>query len=147
MQHLFVFASEHIILISMWCLCLMILIFFSIKNIFLSANIINHIQAITLINQHQAVIVDTRDKAIFEQGHILNSINIPLNRVFCNHIDEIRQYKIFPIILILQHTYEYNECVKVILKCGFKDVYILKNCLDDWNLNHLPLVAKESYHK
>ncbi|QCI23622.1 rhodanese-like domain-containing protein [Buchnera aphidicola (Macrosiphoniella sanborni)] len=142
MKDLFFFASEHIILISIWFFCLMILIFFSIKNMFLTSNIINNIQAIKLINQDKAIIIDTRTAEIFQTGHILNSINIPLENIFLDDINEIRKYKMFSIILILKNTYEYNQCIKIFLKNGFKNVYILKNGLDDWNLNHLPLVVK-----
>ncbi|AEO07878.1 rhodanese-like domain-containing protein [Buchnera aphidicola] len=146
MQDLFLFISEHIVLVSFWFFCLIMLFFSSTKNIFIQSKIINNIQAIKLINEDKAIVFDTRTAEIFKTGHIINSINIPLENIFLGNVNQIKKYKIFPIILILNNTYEYNKCMKELLKHGFKNVYILKNGLYDWNLENLPLFVKKIDH-
>jgi len=116
-------------------------VFFITTSIFFKDKIINNIKAIKLINQDKAIIIDTRSSELFKEGHIINSINIPLKNIFSEDIAEIEKYKLFPVILILQDTYRDKKCIQKLLKNGFENVYILKNGLYDWDLNHLPLVT------
>ena len=116
------FISEHIILISIWFICLIAVIFFITKNLFLKSKIINNFQAIKLINQEQAIVVDTRSRKFFKEGHIINSINVPLKNIFLGEMREVQEYKCFPVILVLNETYRENKCIKEFLKHGFKDV-------------------------
>ncbi|QCI22517.1 rhodanese-like domain-containing protein [Buchnera aphidicola] len=143
MQNIAFFISEHIILFSIWLLCLIALISFVIKNIFLQSKIINNFQAIKLINKEKAIVIDTRSPESFKEGHIINSINIPLKNIFLGEIQEIQIYKFSPIILILYETYRDNSCIKEFFKHGFKHVYILNNGIYCWNADHLPLVTKD----
>ncbi|QCI17470.1 rhodanese-like domain-containing protein [Buchnera aphidicola (Acyrthosiphon lactucae)] len=143
MQDIVFFISEHIILITIWFFCLVLAIFFIIKNIFLKSKIISNFQAIKLINQNNAIIIDTRSPKFFEEGHIINSINIPLKDVFLGKIKEMQVDKFSPIILILNETYKDNKCIKEFFKHGFKHVYILKNGVYYWKADHLPLITKD----
>lgn len=143
MQDAVFFMSEHIVLISMWFFCLVAVFFFTTKNIFFKSKIINNLEAIKLINQDKATVIDTRSREFFKEGHIINSINIPLKNIFLGNLKEIQIYKLFPIILILNDTYRGDQCIKEFLKNGFKHVYILKNGIYYWNIDHLPLVTKD----
>ncbi|QIE01812.1 rhodanese-like domain-containing protein [Buchnera aphidicola] len=147
MQELFLFVSEHIILVSIWFICLTILIFSFTKHMFLKSIIINNIQAIQLIDKNKAIIIDTRTDEIFQTGHIFNSINIPLKNIFLGNLNQIKEFKKSPIILIINNSYEYNKCIKHFLKYGFNNIYILKNALNDWNCNHLPLFINNIHDK
>ncbi|AEO08420.1 putative rhodanese-related sulfurtransferase [Buchnera aphidicola str. Ak (Acyrthosiphon kondoi)] len=143
MQDLVFFISEHIILFSIWFFCLIGVVFFLAKNIFLKYKIINNFQAIKLINQEKAIVIDTRSSKHFKEGHIVNSINIPLQNIFSGNIKEIKIYKFSPIILVLNETYGDNKCINEFLKHGFKNIYILKNGIYYWNIDHLPLVTED----
>ncbi|QCO70634.1 rhodanese-like domain-containing protein [Buchnera aphidicola] len=143
MQNIVFFISEHIILFSIWLLCLIALISFVIKNIFLQSKTINNFQAIKLINKEKAVVIDTRSPEFFKEGHIINSINIPLKNIFLGEMQEIQTYKHTPIILVLNETYRDSACIKEFFKHGFKHIYILKNGIYYWNINHLPLTTKD----
>jgi rhodanese-related sulfurtransferase len=142
MQETMFFISENIILVSIWFFFLILVIFFTTRNIFLQAQLINNTQAINLINQDNAIIIDTRCADFFKKGHIVNSINIPLKNIFLGDFKEIEIYKSSPIILILNKTYKNNKCIKEFLKFGFNRIFILKNGIHCWNLDHLPLVTK-----
>ncbi|WAI11824.1 MAG: rhodanese-like domain-containing protein [Buchnera aphidicola (Macrosiphum albifrons)] len=143
MQNIVFFISEHIVLFSIWFLCLIVLISFLIKSIFLQSKTINNFQAIRLINKEKAVVIDTRAAEFFKEGHIINSINIPLKNIFLGEIQEIQRYKHSPIILVSNETYRDSACIKEFLKHGFKNVYILKNGIYYWNINHLPITTKD----
>jgi len=144
MQDILFFFSEHTILISIWLLLFIGVLFFITTSIFFKDKIINNITAIKLINQDKAIVIDTRSSELFKEGHIINSINIPLKNIFLGDFEEIEKYKLFPIILIIQDTYRDKKCIKNLLKSGFKRVYLLKNGIYYWNLDHLPLITTKN---
>ncbi len=143
MQDIVFFISEHLILSGIWLICLIIGIFLTINSIFFNSKVINNAQAIKLINQEHAIIIDTRPEECFKKGHIFNSINIPLKIIMSGKIKEIDACKSSPIILILNQKYGYNKYIKEFLRNGFNRLYILKNGIYYWNLDHLPLVIKD----
>ncbi|QIQ41671.1 MAG: rhodanese-like domain-containing protein [Buchnera aphidicola (Microlophium carnosum)] len=143
MQDAVFFIREHTILISIWFFFLIGVFFFIAKNIFLQSKTINNFQAIKLINQDKAIVIDTRSPEFFQEGHIINSINIPLKNILLGEMKEIQTYKLSPIILVLNETYKGNICIKQFFKQGFKYVYILKNGIYYWNTDHLPLIIKD----
>lgn len=143
MQNVVFFFSEHLILSSFWFFFLIASLFFIIKNISFRDKCINNVQAIKLINQKNAIVIDTRTEEIFKKGHIVNSINIPLRNIFLGNLKEIKIYKNFPIILILSEMNEYTDCMKEFLKYGFNRIYFLKNGIYCWTLDNLPLVIKD----
>jgi len=114
-----------------------------IKNLFLQCKFINNIEVIKLINKNNAIVIDTRSLELFKKGHIINSINIPLKNFCLKNIQAVDTYKSSPIILILNETYQYNNCIKECIKNGFHQIYIFKNGIYYWNLDHLPLVVKD----
>ncbi|AHG60312.1 rhodanese-like domain-containing protein [Buchnera aphidicola] len=143
MQDIVFFISENLILSSIWFFLLIIVILLIVKNFFLNFKFINNIQAIKLINKNNAIVIDTRSSKIFEKGHIVHSINIPLQKVSLKNINEIDLDKSFPIILIFHEVNEYNKYIREFIKSGFNDIFVLKNGIYNWNLDYLPLVTKE----
>ncbi|QCI15749.1 rhodanese-like domain-containing protein [Buchnera aphidicola] len=139
MQNIMFFINANTMLVSIWFFFLILVVFFTLKSFFLKAEIINTIKAIKLINQDNAIIIDTRSLDLFQKGHIINSINIPLDSIFLGSIKELEEYKLLPIILIIDQTQKYNKCAQEFLKHGFNRIYILKNGIYYWNIENLPL--------
>ncbi|MBZ2279932.1 rhodanese-like domain-containing protein, partial [Buchnera aphidicola] len=69
-------------------------------DFFYRVNIISIFQAIQLINEKKAIVLDTRSIRIFEKGHIVNSINISLCNIFNGNIKKLDLYQFDPIIII-----------------------------------------------
>jgi len=104
---------------------------------------IDNMQAIKLINYSRATVIDTRDQEIFKTGHIVNSVHFPLKTMFLEYLQDIQVYKMNPIILILNDMNDRHVCMNILSKQGFKDVYILKDGIYGWDINHLPLTNKD----
>lgn len=143
MQDIISFLKEHLILIILWFLSFFSALFLIFKKILFDKTVINNFQAIKLINKNNAIVIDTRSSEIFKKGHIINSINFPLKKIFLEDLKEIEIYKSFPIILILNEKYEYNNCMKILSKNQFNNVYFLKNGIYYWSLDHLPLIYED----
>lgn len=143
MQDVVFFFSEHLILSAFWFFFLISSLFLIIKSISLKDKFIGNIQAIKLINQKNAVVIDTRSEEIFKRGYIVNSIHFPLKNILLGNLKEIEAYKAFPIILILSDMNECTNCMKEFLKYGFNNVYFLNNGIYCWTLDNLPLITKD----
>ena len=90
------FASNHIILVSAFLVISALLI----HNLTLGApkGQIDPQGATELINREEAVVVDVRPVADYSQGHIIHSINIPMNG-FKNQLQQLQKHKERPVIV------------------------------------------------
>jgi rhodanese-related sulfurtransferase len=143
MQDIVFFLKEHSVLFVLWIVFLFFSLRFITKTYFSYNNMIDNIQAIKLINCSRATVIDTRDQEIFKTGHIVNSVHFPLKTMFLECLQDIQIYKINPIILILNDMNDRHVCMNILLKKGFKDVYILKDGIYGWDIDHLPLTTKD----
>lgn len=76
MQKFLIFVSEQWLLITMLCAAVASLAW--LENRRAGKSLTPHALT-TLINRDNAVVVDLRDKAEFEGGHIVDAVNVPFN--------------------------------------------------------------------
>lgn len=97
--------------------------------------------ATNLINRERAVLIDLRDNAAFENGHIVNSMSFPQADIM-NTVDKLKKYQDKPIILIEtgQHA---NLIGNKLRKQGFTKVYCLAGGLQTWTTAGLPLIKSQ----
>ena len=56
-------------------------------------------QLTQLVNQHEGIVVDLRDAADYRQGHIVDSLNLPLAKL-PERIAELERYRDKPVVLV-----------------------------------------------
>ena len=100
-------------------------------------------QAVTMINHNNAIIVDVRTDNEFQNGHILNAIHIPLG-LFESKIQELDAYKNRPIIASCQSGNRSGQALGLLKKRGFTDVYNLSGGILAWQNANLPLTTESS---
>ncbi|MCB1762525.1 MAG: rhodanese-like domain-containing protein [Gammaproteobacteria bacterium] len=99
-------------------------------------------QAIMLINQEEAVVVDVRPMADFSTGHIINSINLPINGLK-NQINRLEKYKSKPIIVACRSGAQSSSACKQLRKEGFEKVFNLRGGILAWQDANLPVSRKK----
>ena len=99
-------------------------------------------QAIMLINQEEAVVVDVRPMADFSTGHIINSINLPINGLK-NQINRLEKYKSNPIIVACRSGAQSSSACKQLRKEGFEKVFNLRGGILAWQDANLPVSRKK----
>lgn len=97
-------------------------------------------QVVSQINQQQAVVVDLRDSKEFQQGHIVNAINIPHAKLV-SRLDELQRYKSQPIVLVCKLGQHSGMAGKQLAAAGFEQVSRLKGGMAEWQSSQLPLVT------
>ena len=97
--------------------------------------------ATQLINREDAVVLDVRSDGEFNQGHIVNSVNIPQKSVQ-DQLSKLEKYRSRPIITACRTGQIAQGVGSVLRKNGFEQVYNLAGGLVAWEGANLPLVKK-----
>lgn len=100
-------------------------------------------QAVRLINQHDAVVLDIRDRPEFSQGHITGAINVPFNQIK-EQLDTLKKYKDKPIILVCKMGQHSGMVGKQLHQAGFDQVCRLFSGMSGWQADGLPIIKGEA---
>ncbi|MDM8558345.1 rhodanese-like domain-containing protein [Candidatus Parabeggiatoa sp. HSG14] len=103
-------------------------------------------QATLLINHDNAIVLDVREENEYTQGHILNSIHIPLNTL-SEKIARLEKYRNRPIIVNCMSGNRSAQACRTLKKNGFEDVHNLKGGIIAWQNASLPLTKGKNNSK
>ena len=145
MNNIMFFISNNLILSIIWFFLFSIIIFLTFNEFFLKAKLINSFYAIKLINEKNAKIIDTRSLELYNSGHIINAIHMPLKKISLQTIKDLNLSNIIPIIFIINSSENYNKYIKKFINCGVKNVYVLKNGMESWNIKNLPVITNDNH--
>ncbi|MCK5877097.1 MAG: rhodanese-like domain-containing protein [Candidatus Marithrix sp.] len=95
-------------------------------------------EAILLINHENAMILDVREDSEYSQGHILNSIHIPLSTL-PNKLGRLEKYRSKPIIASCRSGNRSGRACGILKKNGFENLHNLKGGIIAWQNASLPL--------
>jgi|GEM_PF-1457707 len=136
------FIKDHWILCTIAILIIIAIIYEEIKINLIKKVSLTPTEAITLINEGKAIMIDLRNPHLFATGYILGSINIPHN-IFEQEIMKLSSYKKYSIILIGIEKINFAEIKKILMKHGFiKDIFIMIGDIGSWKELGLPLMKK-----
>jgi rhodanese-related sulfurtransferase len=97
--------------------------------------------ATQLINREDAVVLDVRSDGEFNQGHIVNALNIPQKSIQ-EQLSKLGKYRNRPIIMACRNGQTASGVGSTLRKNGFEQVYSLAGGLVAWEGANLPLVKK-----
>lgn len=133
-MNFFVFIAQEWILVSV----LIVLVYFyywrerSKSGLPLSAH-----ETTLLLNKDAALIVDLREAADFRAGHIVNSLNIPYNKIITD-TSELASHKDKILILVDKLGQHAGTVGRKLGKEGFQ-VRRLSGGISEWQAQNLPL--------
>lgn len=102
---------------------------------------VSPVQATSLINHEEAILLDVREDNEFIEGHILNSLHIPAGRL-TTRIKEIEKYRNRSIIVVCRSGNRSARISSFLHKQGFSQVYNLDGGLLAWKNANLPITKK-----
>jgi len=118
---------------------LVLLVYEELKDKLLGIKRLSPQDLTQMINRDEAVVLDIRDKATFEQGHIIGAINIIGNELDAN-MARLEKYK-DKALVIIDGSGQSMQVAAKLKKAGFK-TYALIGGLNGWRNLGLPLTKK-----
>jgi rhodanese-related sulfurtransferase len=137
MERFLEFLINHWVLTSLWLVIFIALIAYLQKK---AGKTVGIHETTRLINQEDGVILDIRDKKVFDKGHIVNAVNIPLVKLD-ERITELEKNKNNPLIVVCQMGHQSGEAVKKLEAKGYSQVSRMTGGITEWQTQGLPLVV------
>ena len=100
-------------------------------------------EALRLINDQEALILDVRDGNEYKEGHIPQARHIPLGALR-DRLGELTKAKDKPIVVYCRNGATSQAACAQIKKSGIADVYSLSGGLSAWQEANLPVSRKKS---
>lgn len=95
-------------------------------------------EATLLMNREDALLIDVREPAEFESGHIPNARSIPLSALK-ERIGELEKFKSRPVIMQCASGARSRRAAEMVQKAGFERVYNLEGGIQAWSQANLPV--------
>ncbi len=103
-------------------------------------------EAVLLINHQNAVIVDVRSDKEYQEGHIVNSLHIPLG-VLENRLSDLKNHKNDSLIMVCRSGTRSTSAANILKKQGFASVQNLHGGMLAWSSASLPVTTAKTKHK
>jgi len=136
MQQLSEFVVNHWILVTAFCAVAGLLI----ANLLSTASGVSPLEAVTLINREDAVVVDIRPPAEFAQGHLAAAINLPLGELGAAR-ERLGAVGERPVLVCCQSGASAATAVRRLRAAGYPRAQVLAGGLNAWRAANLPVSA------
>ena len=136
MEELFTFISNHPILVGTF---VVLLVLFIRNEMNRGGAVVGVQELVQLVNNENALVVDVRDKAEFDQGHIVDAINIPFANIE-TRADELNKHMDRPIVIACKMGQHSGAAGTAWRKKGFENVSRLRGGIAEWRGQNLPVV-------
>lgn len=98
-------------------------------------------QSTQMINRDDALILDVREDKEYSEGHIINSVHIPLSNLK-TRLNDLAKHKSKKVIVACRSGHRSSQACANLKKEGFEQVFNLKGGVMAWESANLPLVKK-----
>jgi len=129
------FVINHWWLVGIWAAFLIALLWDNNRR---NGQTVSTVEATTMINRENALVLDIRDKADFKAGHLVNAVNIPYGSL-AERMGELERERERPIVLVCKTGQTVSMAGKMLREKGFNAVR-MKGGMMEWNSQNLPVV-------
>ena len=141
MDQFITFASHNAILVVAIVVVSLMLIHSLVGEKLRGYSSISPSESTQMINQDDALVLDVREKKEFAEGHILNSVHVPLANLK-TRIPELEKHKSKKVIIACRSGHRSSQACATLKKEGFEQVFNLGGGVMAWESANLPLVKK-----
>ena len=141
MDQLFEFFNNHLPLFAALAAVLALLSVNEIVGAYTGVRKLSPPEAVRLINDRDALVVDLRPATDYKRGHILNAVNIPAAKLG-EKITEFSKSRERPIVLVCALGGQAAQGAEELRKAGYTEAYPLRGGLNNWMGASLPVTAQ-----
>jgi len=137
MEDISQFASNNIVLIGLWFMFLYMIVNSYVKGVWDRTPQ----QVVQLMNNEDSIILDVRENNEYKDGHIIDSIHIPMSEVK-NRLSELEKYKDSQVIVSCRSGHRSSRTCALLKKSGFNNIFNLRGGILAWENDKLPITTK-----
>lgn len=141
MDKLFIFTSNNTILVIAIILVSLMLIHSLVGEKLRGYSSVSPSQSTQMINRENALVLDVRENKEYSEGHIINSLHIPLSNIK-TRMNELEKYKAQSVIVACRSGNRSSSACATLKKEGFEQVFNLSGGVMAWESANLPLIKK-----
>jgi rhodanese-related sulfurtransferase len=141
MEQLIEFAGNHLFLVGAFVVVLALVIKAEFEHQSGKANQMDPTAAIRLMNNDEAIVLDVREAADFNNGHIKNAKNIPFTSLK-SQLDSLINDKNKPVLAYCRSGNVSGKACRILKNSGFSNVHNLSGGILNWQEANLPLTKK-----
>jgi rhodanese-related sulfurtransferase len=141
MDQLLQFVALHPVLFSALGVASVLLILNEMSGVVTGEKRLSPLDAVRLINDRHALVVDVRAPADFKKGHILNAINVPQTKLG-ERLGEFGKDTARPIVLYCALGGVAAQASHTLKKAGYSEVYPIRGGLNGWLGANLPVTTR-----
>jgi len=138
MERLPEFIANHLFLFSLLLSIVMLLIWNFYGDVLSGVKMLTPNEVTRMINREDAQVVDIRSQKEFEEGHIIDAVNIAVDELV-NKIDKLKKYKDKGVIFVCGSGSVSVKEARKLMNEGFEKAYCLKGGILSWQNANLPL--------
>ena len=143
MEHFPEFIANHLFLFSLLAAILALLAWNLFGNAVSGIIDIAPMEATRMMNHEKAVVLDLRADDEFADGHIINAIHVPAEKLQ-EQTEVLEKYRKRPLILTCKHGTDSVRAARILKYKQFEKIYCLKGGVQAWRSANLPLVRVQS---
>lgn len=137
------FLGNHPIMASAWVILFVLLVATYVNSAMSNIKMVNSHQMTMMVNRENAVVVDIRKPVDFNNGHITDSINLPLEKINKEQLGALEKQKKSPIVVVCNAGISAKTAAKVLSKQGFENVSVLTGGIQTWTSANLPVIKSK----
>jgi len=141
MDQLLQFLGQHPLLFSALGGVAVLLILNEMSGVVTGEKRLSPQEAVRLINDRHALVLDVRPPADFKKGHILNALNVPQPKLG-ERLNELGKDTARPIVVYCALGGVAAQATHTLKKAGYSEVYPLRGGLNNWLSASLPVTTR-----
>ncbi len=140
MDKLLPFIVRHWPVVALFVIAFVVLIVVEARSKGLGSRFaVSSHEAVKMINDQKAIVIDIRSPEEFAQGHIVNAINIPAKQ-FQQSQTLFNKYRKKNIILVCALGQRSSDVLRRLHKLGFENVCSMRGGMKAWKSASMPEV-------
>jgi len=138
MQRLLEFIGHHPYLVAAAVLAAIVVVVYELRARVQAFAALSAAQAVRLMNQGGALVIDLRSKDSFDAGHIVDARNVPAATLE-SQADSLKKWRDKNVITYCDNGHNGASAARALIKLGFTKVFNLQGGLNGWVKDNLPL--------
>lgn len=136
------FASNHWLLVTAFLAITYFLMQDIVEASVRKYQTISPMLTVTKLNTGHPIILDVREAAEFNKGHIADAVHIPVGSIE-SQLNKIDLYKNDEVIVVCHTGTRSAPACSTLQKLGFEHVFLMTGGMQSWEENKLPVVKNK----